>query len=419
MQAVHRSSRDRRRSFLNQNVTGETMLRVQEYLRSGKTLSDLEAELHIEHRLVDGLAILNYNQIESPPYDPVVMECRSLILEEGTWDIVSMSFHRFFNYGEHGEISMDGRNCYAMEKIDGSIMHFFTYRGKRMVSTRSMIGAVGPTNFPDKTFADVFRLAAEKYPRIAAMEDDGYNYVFELVSPYTTVVTPYPEPDLYLLTARKGGGGEVSLQELESLAGKLGVRMPKLFPFDGNLADIARMAKELPSSADEGYVCVKFDGGGPNGSHHRVKVKNPAFVAISHLRDSMTGYRSILEVVFYGNDTEVLSYFPYMTEQFDKVRTAYAAHVVKVESDVAALHAEHDFAAVKADKKLRGVFARAAKSASDPAYAFHCADVGKMVPFADYVKSEITRFMSGKSVVTEAAARKGMFSRLIEKIKIG
>lgn len=62
-------------------------LNVQRYLRDGKTLADLEAELGIKSSENGNLVVLNYNQIESPKTDPIVMECRQLALEKGTWDL--------------------------------------------------------------------------------------------------------------------------------------------------------------------------------------------------------------------------------------------------------------------------------------------------------------------------------------------
>lgn len=78
------------------------MLEVQTYLRGGKTIDDLESELGIKaiaHPTLP-LVILNYNQIESPKRNSIVRECRGLVLEVGTWNVVARSFQRFFNFGE-------------------------------------------------------------------------------------------------------------------------------------------------------------------------------------------------------------------------------------------------------------------------------------------------------------------------------
>jgi tRNA splicing ligase len=80
------------------------MLNVQEFLLENQNGLEL---LKVEPYNLDikeyesGLVVLNYNQINSPKYDPIVMECRGLILDsKDSWKIVAKSFRRFFNYGE-------------------------------------------------------------------------------------------------------------------------------------------------------------------------------------------------------------------------------------------------------------------------------------------------------------------------------
>src|SRR6185436_4501314 len=77
-------------------------LEVQKVLRSGKTPEELMAELGLRfaYHPTDPLVILNYDQIESPKTHSIVRECRSLVLEMGTWNCVSKSFNRFYNWGE-------------------------------------------------------------------------------------------------------------------------------------------------------------------------------------------------------------------------------------------------------------------------------------------------------------------------------
>lgn len=77
-------------------------LEVQKYLRSGKTLEQLTSELGIKvtHHSSDPLVILNYCQIDSPKFHPITLECRGLVLEKQSWNIVARSFKRFFNFGE-------------------------------------------------------------------------------------------------------------------------------------------------------------------------------------------------------------------------------------------------------------------------------------------------------------------------------
>jgi len=101
------------------------MLRTQEYLRSGKTLEDLKSELAIRYRVDEKLNVvcLNYSMIESPMSNEIVQECRSLILDMGSWDVLGWSFKKFFNYGEgHIPSDFDWNQFETFEKLDGSLI---------------------------------------------------------------------------------------------------------------------------------------------------------------------------------------------------------------------------------------------------------------------------------------------------------
>ena len=65
-----------------------------------KAKSYLETELGITVKEYDNIIILNYSQIDSPKYNDIVNECRSLILDKNTYHVLSRSFDRFYNYNE-------------------------------------------------------------------------------------------------------------------------------------------------------------------------------------------------------------------------------------------------------------------------------------------------------------------------------
>ena len=67
--------------------------------------------------------VLNYDQIESPKFAPVVKECRSLVINSKC-EVISRSFDRFFNHGE-GECIVDFNQAWAMEKVDGSLIGLY------------------------------------------------------------------------------------------------------------------------------------------------------------------------------------------------------------------------------------------------------------------------------------------------------
>lgn len=102
------------------------MLQVQQYLQS-KSLDDLTNELGIKVQRHDTLplCILNYDQIESPKTNPVVRECRGLVLRSDNYGLVAKSFNRFFNWGEVQEemALFDFSDFQVQEKVDGCFLY--------------------------------------------------------------------------------------------------------------------------------------------------------------------------------------------------------------------------------------------------------------------------------------------------------
>jgi tRNA splicing ligase len=80
----------------------DNLIKVVDFIRQNG-LEALSADpYYIDIREYDsGLVVLNYNQINSPKLDPIVRECRGLILDRNSgYSVVARSFDWFWNYGE-------------------------------------------------------------------------------------------------------------------------------------------------------------------------------------------------------------------------------------------------------------------------------------------------------------------------------
>ena len=88
------------------------MLEVQKYLKE-KGLDSLAKEFNIKVTDYDKICVLNYNQIEFPRFHLICDECRALILEKGTWNVVAMSFVRFYNTYE----GFDFNSCKVFDPV--------------------------------------------------------------------------------------------------------------------------------------------------------------------------------------------------------------------------------------------------------------------------------------------------------------
>ena len=157
------------------------MLEVQKYLKEN-WLEKLKEEFGIVVTQYEDRVVLNYNQIESPRFIKLVDECRGLILKKDTWEVMAMSFVRFYNLGE-GSDPKDGldvqrissnktddchlfrefniANTIIQEKLDGSIISLYWDNNDWCVSTRKLAFAEGQTNL-GRSFKEVFWDAASK-----------------------------------------------------------------------------------------------------------------------------------------------------------------------------------------------------------------------------------------------------------------
>ena len=296
------------------------MLNVQKYLRGGKTLVDLKAELAIEFTLheTEPLVILNYSMIDSNKLDPIVRECRALVLERETWDIVAAAFPRFFNWGEVQEEMplFNWDNFWVNTKEDGSLIPVYYYNGEWRINTRSTFGK-GECGQSGKSWHDLIYPLIEN--KLESM-DKGYTFVFEFVSPWNKVVRYYKDSEVILLSmfkVDKDGAVESKYDKVDQAAEILGFRRPIAFHFD-NLNDIEQYLEKLEKEdpTNEGVVIC-------DNELRRWKMKNKDYVRLHYLFSMKQPNPKFLVplVLKESNELpELLTYYPEFQGAVDDIR---------------------------------------------------------------------------------------------------
>jgi hypothetical protein len=305
-------------------------------------LAALTDQLRIKTRRHDrfpNLVHLKYDQINSPMADPVVQECRGLILDESDgWRVVSYPFDKFFNYGEPNAAAIDWTTAAVQEKLDGSLMVLYRYAREWQVASSGSPDAGGDVWGHTGTFADLFwetwKLAGYGLP------DESQPpacFMFELMTPFNRVVVPHQDSRLICIGARDLTTlGEVPA---DKIAAQFGWRPVRSFPLQ-TLDDVLTAAKALNPMDAEGFVVV-------DASFHRVKVKSPQYVALHHAKDGTSPGR-MLEMVRSNESAEFLAYFPQLQEAFNYVQGQYAALCDELEAAYLAIKdipGQKDFAA--------------------------------------------------------------------------
>lgn len=288
------------------------------------------------HGEFPNLVQLKYDQILSPMSEPMVRECRGVILDEsggvGGWKVVAFPYTKFFNHGEGHAAAIDWTSAQVYEKLDGSLMTLYWYEGRWRVASSGMPDGAGPVyGSGSLTFSGLFWRTWEalgyKLPTLGL----DYTFMFELMTPQNRIVVPHATPRLVLHGVRFLRG----FYEMapEGFADFFGWECVKSFPL-GTIADVIAAAAAIAPASGEGYVVR-------DGAFNRVKVKSPQYVALAHLKDGMAP-RRLLEIVRTNEGSEFLVHFPEWQGAYDAVRARFDALCAEVEMDFDRLRSTPD-----------------------------------------------------------------------------
>ncbi len=295
------------------------MLRIQKYLRE-HSLAEAVNTFALSATESGNLVSLNYSMTDKRGV-PESEECRGLVLEKGTWNVVAYPFYRFYNAHEvpyawtfnNWDPAYLG-NGVLLQKLDGTMCTMYFYDGTWRVATRSRAFADGDVGNNQMTFADLFWKTIEQYKVDWDKLPRDYNYVFELTSPYNRIVTPYTDNQLHLLTVRDIGSPsypEIPRRGVEVCANTfLHIPLPVMHQYK-NRHHIESLLSSLPA-LQEGFVLVYYGGyyNTDNQSYPRVKIKNPKYLKAHSLIGSGFDQKKALGLVLSGGDAEFVGYFP-------------------------------------------------------------------------------------------------------------
>lgn len=222
------------------------------------------------------LRILNYT--EKAAYDgawnPVTLQCRGLIYDLETFEVVARPFPKFFNHGQPGapELDLDAR-AFVTDKLDGSlgILYPVNAKGAGAIATRGSFTS------------DQALHATEVYQRRYLphwQPSPDLTYLFEILYPENRIVVDYEGlDDIVFLCAIENASGRATWRVPWP-----GLRVQELS--HGTLAD-ALAAEPRPNC--EGLVVYFPD------ADERVKIKQDDYMALHRILTG-TNARNVWEV---------------------------------------------------------------------------------------------------------------------------
>ena len=294
------------------------MLAIIRFIKANGLAKAIE-QFKLKAKVYDNKILLKYDQIESNMGIEEVQDCRGLILERDTWKIISLSFRKFFNHGEGHAATIDWNTARILEKVDGTMiqLYFDWHKQEWFAGTTGMAEGEGEVNNKNgTTFNELFWQTAAKYGLNKAELHTHFTYVFELTTPYNIVVKPHAESSITLLTIRNNRTlEELDYVEVVRTAEILGLAVVKSYDLNAkDFGALIRTFEGMPWS-EEGYVVI-------DANFNRVKIKNPAYCAVHHLKGK-TAEHNILTIVKTNEIEEFSATFPERREEIFRLKANY------------------------------------------------------------------------------------------------
>lgn len=300
------------------------------------------------------LYLFSYDQIHSPMNELICQEARGIILDShSNWEVVSMGFTKFFNFGESKASKLDWDSTKIYTKHDGSLICLYRYNNEWLVSTTGSPDASGKVHDFGFTFADlfwqVFKEKGWKLPEDIPIVGGSlkYTYMFELETPYNRIVVDHKQNNLAFLGARDLN----TLKELEPepVADYYGWEPSKYWSFS-SVEAIKEFLTTLNPLEQEGFVLR-------DSLFNRVKMKSESYVALHHCVNGISKKRMV-EVILKNESEECRNMFKLFGNLFEALLNAYGNLCLDCESEFNELNKikdQKEFALVAKKSKLCGI----------------------------------------------------------------
>lgn len=303
-------------------------------------------------RVKGALAVAEYDvSMKGMWSSELLKECRGLIFNADSGELLSRPYHKFFNVGENEWTQMSdlpwNEPHVILEKLDGSMIRPIVdpETNKLRFCTKAGYSDVA---------AQVDQWVADKAPHITIfcldMIRDGFTPIFEWCSRKMRIVIDHPCDRLVLTGLRENMTGQyVSYEFMKELAENLyNIEVVKCFDQSLSAADFVAWAKVQKGT--EGFV-VRWANG------LMVKVKTEDYMTVHHTLDILKSEKHILKAV----TTDVVDDVVAGMRASD--RTAVLDYALKVNEGIAKF-ADDVVALVLAGPRTRREFADYARQTS-------------------------------------------------------
>jgi RNA ligase len=245
----------------------------------------------------------------------------TMIFRSSVWNLkgepVSLSYKKFFNLGEHPELTPVPNTLKGAEpvaKIDGSTLLISKYKNHLIVRTRGTVDARKQENGYEIDYL------IQKYPLVfdnAYVNSGNATVICEWCTPTNRVVLDYgPEPLLYLTGIIQHADYRMVRQNtLDVLAPKWNVLRPATFHYDS----IEEMKSSMEAMRGQEGVCLYYNEG-----QNILKIKSAFYLFLHRAKSEVASIEKVIDLyldVFLNSNSAFsptyTEFMDYLTKTFD------------------------------------------------------------------------------------------------------
>ena len=325
---------------------------------------------------------------DDPVGSIVRRECRGLIFDTETGNLISRPYHKFFNAGEKEETQLNKINLYephvVLEKLDGSMIRPIpTPEGFRL-ATKAGVTDVAMN-------AEVFVADKSHYARfIHKCLSINVTPIFEWVSRKNRIVVDYPTDNLILTGMRYNDTGNyVDYQVMKDYASAWNIPVVKAV---NGLAvqNIELFVKQVREWDDGEGIVLRFDSG------HMVKVKADDYVLRHKSKDAINQEKNVLQTIL---DDSVDDLVPLLTpEDAQRVEAFQNAFWMSLEDVGTEIHDLYKQIDKGQDQKE---YATIAVSSVLPQYQPFMFKLRKAIPVRDLLIEQISKSLGSQTKIDQ------------------
>jgi RNA ligase len=253
-------------------------------------------------------------------------ECRGMIFDTATGNLISRPYHKFFNVGEREETNLDKINLtqphVVLEKLDGSMIRPIpTPEGFRL-GTKAGITDVAMN-------AEYFVADKPEYAKfIKSSFACGLTPIFEWCSRKNRIVVDYPDDQLILTAVRDMRSGNYIPYSQMVETGK-NYDIPVVKAIAGDETDIEKIVSHIRKWDDGEGVVIRFDNG------HMVKIKADEYILRHRSKEQINSEKNIIQVILNDSVDDMIPLLtPEDAQRLKDFQQSFWCAVDEVSSDL-------------------------------------------------------------------------------------